>query len=338
MIGVGIIGAGRVCAAHAQAALALQGTRLVAVADTDAERVANAVRNYGGRGYTDYRQLLEDPEVEAVIVALPHHLHREATLDALRAGRHVLLEKPMAMNVAECDEMIAAARRAGRVLMVGHSQHFFPVNREARRRIREGEIGRLVLATDTWYKPFHDGVRPAWFLDAAQGGGMWAMNGSHMIDRMRFLLDRRVKAVKARVGNPVFGYSAPDMGVALLEMEDGLCVTLQHVGYRDGVNRFEAEITGSEGQIRLSGDRGGGACYWRSRQGRWEEVPVAPPELPLEPGRGQANPVFAAQLLEFVAAIREGREPETSGEYGREVVRVLQACEESSRIGAEVRL
>jgi predicted dehydrogenase len=333
-----MIGAGRICGAHASAALALPETRLTAIAEIDPERLSRATERFGCRGYADYREMLADPEVEAVVIGLPHWLHREAAVESLNAGRHVLLEKPMAMNVAECDAMIAAAKASGKTLMVAHSQHFFPVNQEAKRIIESGGIGSVVMATDTWYKPFHDGARPAWFLEADKGGGMWPMNGSHMIDRLRFFLGGRVTAVKAKVGSPFFGHSATDAGIAFLEFTGGACATIMHAGYRCGVNRFEAEITGTEGQLKFSGDRGGGTSLWRSAEGRWEEIQVPLPDVPTKPGASLPSPFFGAQMREFALSVREGRPPAVTGEYGRDVVRVLEACEESSRTGREVRL
>ena len=92
MVGIGIIGAGRICAAHATAALALPETELVAIADIDEARLSQATSKYGGKGYPDYREMLGDARVEAVIIGLPHGLHRDVTIDCLRAGKHVLLE------------------------------------------------------------------------------------------------------------------------------------------------------------------------------------------------------------------------------------------------------
>ncbi|HTE20759.1 MAG TPA: Gfo/Idh/MocA family oxidoreductase [Armatimonadota bacterium] len=338
MIGIGIIGAGRICAAHASAAVALPETRLAAVAEVDAERLERATATYGCKGYADYREMLADPEVEAVVVGLPHWLHHEVTVTSLDAGRHVLLEKPMGMSVAECDAMVEAAERSGKTLMVAHSQHFFPVNLAAKRLLEEGGIGTPVLATDTWYKPFYEGVRPEWFLDGARGGGMWPMNGSHMIDRLTFFLGGAITSVKARVGSPIFGLSATDMGAAFFQFDHGACATLMHVGYRDGVNRFEAEITGTEGQLKVSGDRGGGDEIWVSRAGQWEAIPAPPVELLLKPGATLRGTAFALQMREFALSILEGRPPAVTAEYGRQVVRVLEACEESSRTGREVRL
>lgn len=337
MLGIGIIGAGRISSAHAAAAAALQNCSVTAIADPDAARAHSLAAAYQATAFTRYQDLIDDDDVDAVVICLPHHLHCPVTIECLGAGKHVLLEKPMALNVGECDEMLAAARAAGARLMVGHSQQFFPVNRAVAAAIRRGDIGDLVLATDTWYKPFFEGVRPDWFLSDATGGGMWPMNGSHMIDRMLFLLQREVVAVRGTVRNTIHGLSS-DSGIAYLQFDDGCAAVVAHAGYREGVNRFEAEITGTEGQIRICGDAGGGAHYWRSRAGQWEEEPASPPELSLRPGAAPGSPVFTAQMAEFAGAIEGRRESSISGEYGRRVVRIMNACVESGRSGREILL
>jgi phthalate 4,5-cis-dihydrodiol dehydrogenase len=331
MVGVGIIGAGRICGAHALSANAVPETRLAAIADVDADRAAQAAAAWGGAAYGDYRELLADSDVDLAVIALPHHLHLEVTLAALAAGKHVLLEKPMALNTAECDAMIAAEQAAGKRLMVAHSQHYFAVNREARRLLTAGLIGRVVLATDTWYKPFWEGKRPDWFLQSQTGGGMWPMNGSHMIDRLLQFVGSRVVRVSAQVGNPVFGLSATDTGVAFLQFENGTAATIMHCGYREGgPPRLEAELTGTEGQLRLTGDRGEANELRHGHGGTWESLPVPPLELTLRPGVEPPNPVFAAQLQDFARCVLEGRDAPISSAYGREVVRIMQACEEAA--------
>jgi predicted dehydrogenase len=335
MVRIGIIGAGRVSGAHAQAAKALLQTRLVAVAEPDEERRGRFLERWGGTGYADYRQLLDSPEVDAVVIALPHWLHGEVGRAALEAGKHVLLEKPMAMTVEECDAMIAAAGRSHRKLMVGHMHHFSPVNTTAKALLDSGELGTVVMATDTWYKPFFGREkRPPWFLDAARGGGMWPMNGSHMIDRMTFFVGSDVIAVKAMVGARFFDQPCTDCGVALLQFAGGVYATLVHAGYRDhcGVDRFEAEITATDGQIKFDGRN-----LWRSQEDRYAPVEIAAAPPPLKPGV-TCPPTFALQTAAFADAILNDAEPPIPGEYGRQVVRVLNACEESGRTGREVRL
>lgn len=333
MLGIGIIGGGRISAAHANAAMVGRATQLAGIAEPDAQRRAGCAERYGCPVYVEAETLLDQPDVDAVVIALPHWLHAELAVAALRAGKHVLIEKPMAMTVEECDRILAAGREAGRVVMVGHHHHFVPVNLAARRLIRDGAIGTLVMGTDTWYKAFFSDPRPPWFLEASKGGGMWPMNGAHMIDRLTFLSDSRVVAVKAKIGSPIFGHSATDAGIAFLEFESGFCATIAHAGYREGVQRFEAEITGAEGQLRFTG-----RSLWRSRAGEWEEVPVPEPELPPGAATSPAFPAFYQEMQDFARACLEGAAPGVPGEYAREVVRVMVACEASSAAGREVRL
>lgn len=335
---IGIIGTGRISGAHASAAQALAGVELAGCAEVDPARREKFTERFGCPGCASSEELLTRPDVDAVVVALPHFLHSDVTIAALQAGKHVLLEKPMAMTVAECDAMIAAAERTGRTLMVAHSQHFFPVNEAVRALLAGGAIGSIVFATDTWYKPFYADPRPAWFLDVRQGGGMWPMNGSHMIDRMMMFIGSPVVAVKAMVGTYFVDVPATDTGIALLQFENGVHATIQHCGYQLGqaVERFEGEITGTAGQLRFTTQK-----LHRCHDGKYEEVPVTT-SLPLLkpdwPADRRPGATFTNQLAAFAAAIRTGQEPAVSARYGREIVRVLEACEESARQGREVRL
>jgi phthalate 4,5-cis-dihydrodiol dehydrogenase len=336
LISFGIIGTGRIAGAHARAVQMLEGTCLAGCVDVDPERLAGFIERFPCVGYASHEELLARPEIDAVSIALPHWLHCPVTVAALEAGKHVIIEKPMAMTVAECDAMIAAAERADRRLMIAHSQQFFPVNETVRALIAAGEIGRIVFATDTWYKPFYEVPRPPWFLDAAKGGGMWPMNGPHMIDRMTMFIQSRVVAVKAMVGTHFVEHPTTDTGVALLQFANGVHATIQHCGYIQGVDRFEGEITGTRGQLKFSIRH-----LWRSVDGQYVEVPVEarrPRTKPDWPPEQRVDPVMGNQFAAFVHAIRTGDEPPVSGHYGREIVRVLEACEESARTGCEVRL
>ncbi len=337
-LNIGIIGTGRISGAHAGAARAIAGVELAGCADVDPERLARFTERFRCAGYGAYEQLLARPEVDAVVVALPHFLHCDVTIAAVQAGKHVLLEKPMAMTVAECDAMITAAERTGRTLMVAHSQHFFPVNEAVRALIAGGALGSIVFATDTWYKPFYAEPRPPWFLDGRKGGGMWPMNGSHMIDRMTMFIRSEIIAVKAMVGTHFVDVPATDTGIALLQFRNGVHATVHHCGYQAGkaFERFECEITGTEGQLRFTTQK-----LWRCSDGKYDEVPITaslPPLKPDWPVDRSPGAAFANQLDAFLTAIRTGQEPAISARYGREIVRVLEACEESSRLGREVRL
>jgi predicted dehydrogenase len=324
MLGVGVIGGGRVAHAHVKAIAANVGTlALRGIVDIDAARAAELGARYSCTSYTDYRVLLAQPDVDVVTIALPNHLHASTALDAMAAGKHVFVEKPMALTLDECDAMIEAAAKARVKLMVGHTQHFFALNLAAHKLIRDGEIGAPALMTDTWYKPFGLEWRLPWFLDRAQGGGMWQMNGAHMVDRMVWFGDSPVAAVKAWIGNPLLGQSCDDSSLVMLQLANGLHATLSHAGYRAGVERWEGEFVGTEGMLKLA-TFPPNAGLWISREGRYEQIPVA------------ENQPFALEFAQFAQSIIDDTPEPITPQYARHIVAVLLAAEESARTGREV--
>jgi predicted dehydrogenase len=116
-----VIGAGAISNEHFEAIRDTEGFRACAVADINKEKAEQAAKRYGIRAYTDYRQMLDHEQPDVVAIALPHFLHKETALYAAASGCHLLLEKPMALNVAECDEIIEAARKGGVRIMIGHT-------------------------------------------------------------------------------------------------------------------------------------------------------------------------------------------------------------------------
>ncbi len=325
MYGVGIVGLGSVSAAHLRAVAALESTHLRAVADTDANRLARVRGEHGCAGYSSYEDLLADAGVDLVIVCLPHSLHCEVTVAALEAGKHVLVEKPMAVNVEQCDAMIAAAQRTGKQLSVGHMHRFAPANRAAKRLLRERAVGDLVCLCDEAYRPFNPN-RSAWYLDKATHGGLWYQNGIHLIDRSCWWTGSRVVAVKALIDSRFFKFSADDVVMALLQFDNGVYSTLIHVWWRTGGRRFSTEFVCTDGMLQLRrGIESGRNDLFIGRDGNWEQVEVR-----------EDHNTTTRQLAAFVAAIDAKTEPPVTAEYARHLVAVLTACMESSRRGREV--
>jgi predicted dehydrogenase len=324
-LGIGIIGGGRIASGHAQAVLANRpALALRAIASRAPDRAAELTAKFGGEAMTDWRRLLERADVGAVIIGLPNDEHAEAAIAAAKAGKHVLLEKPMALTLDECDAMIEAARAARVKLFVGHTQHFFAMNVVAHKILASGELGRVVTFTDTWYKPFGLSFRRPWFLDRSKGGGMWMMNGSHMIDRMIWLAGSKVVAVKAWIGNPLLGQQADDAAIAMLQHESGLCSTLVHGGYRVGDERWIGEALCTNGMLKLS--------TFAPNPGVW----VARDDAGYQPVPYEDRDSMAAEVEAFAACIRDGGPEPVTPEHARHVMQVLLAAEESARRGREV--
>ncbi len=152
MIGVGIIGAGHFGAVHARALAEVEEVRLVASCRENANAAAAFAAEHGGKSYGDWRALLEDPEVDAVLIATPHHLHEGIAIGAAQAGKHILLEKPMAPSVAACDAIRAAADANGIKLMIGHVMHFALPCLKAKEIIDSGILGAPILGSSWMIK------------------------------------------------------------------------------------------------------------------------------------------------------------------------------------------
>ena len=321
-IGVAIFGAGRAGQGHARAIGQTTGAGLVAVFDADPERAAAFAETHGCQAYASSDEVLERDDVQLIMVALPNFLHERATVEAASAGKHVFLEKPMADTLEECDRMLAAVERAGVQLLVAHSQRYFASTIRAREVLQSGQLGEPVFATDTWYKNFGVEVRLPWFLDRATGGGMWLMNGAHMIDRTCWVLDTEVESVRAWIGSPFHHLSADDANMAFLQLRNGRHATLVHAGYKTrGVDKCEVEVTCTDGMLLFDS--------YSNRLAVERDGAYAPIEV-------QRTEPFAEELKNLIGAIRGREALRVAPRWGRHIVEVLLAAEESSRTGREV--
>jgi predicted dehydrogenase len=280
--------------------------QLVAAVDVVAERAQQLAGRFAARrAYADLGAALGDDSVEACILCLPHYLHASAARQALGAGKHVLVEKPMALSLAETDEMIAAAEQAHRVLMVGQVLRFCQVNIEARERIREGAIGRPLH----WVRRrvfYHRNDPPApWSADPVQAGG-WLLYGfgSHEIDMLLWLARCGVQEVHAcgQRNNP--HWCDVDELAVLMRLEGGSMASL-NLSLNSHSAAWDQLVVGTEGSMFVDAQ---GLCVNGERT-------AAPLDL---------SQAFVRQLGEFVAAIGEGRQPEASGANVRRTMAVLE--------------
>jgi predicted dehydrogenase len=325
MYGAGIVGLGRVSRGHARALQGAKNARLVAACDIDPQRVERFTGEYDCAGETSLDRLLARQDVDAVLIALPHGLHEEAVIAAARAGKHIMVEKPMAMEVGACDRMIAAAKEHGIQLFIAHTERFIAATRTAKELLDSGEVGTPVFATDVWYQPFRRETRQPWMLDRSRGGGFLQMAGSHMIDRLVYLLGSPVKSARASVRTAYHpDVKCDDAVLAFLELENGTPCTFATTSYKDtpnaGVEAHAVELLCTDGMVKVDQRR----RVYVSRGGKYEEVPV--PD----------NHAVRIEWDAFTDSIESGSPPPVSLDHARHVVAVMEACEESSRTGKTV--
>jgi predicted dehydrogenase len=315
-LGWGLIGCGDIAAKRVAGALRdTPGSALVAVARARAELAAEfAQRHRARRSYADWRDLLRDPEVDAVYVATPVRLHPEHTAAAAEAGKHVLCEKPMALDVAGCERMLSAARARRVRLGVAYYRHHYPIVARLRALIASGEIGSPVFASVQAFEHFDPppGHPRAWLLRRSESGGGPMMDfGCHRIEVLLDLLG----PVEETHGFPVNirfrDREVEDTCIARLRFRSGAEAVLA-VSHATQDSRDSIEIFGSAGSAHVGILNQGRLRVVTSSGTREEDHP--PPENLHQP-----------LVADFVAAVREGRDPAVTGDVGLAVNRVLSS-------------
>lgn len=317
-IGFGIIGCGGIAQAHLKALEFVPEIRLVATCDIRKERAEDCAAQYGAaRAYSDYTELARDPEIQAVSICLPHHLHRDPTVACAREGKHVLCEKPMETTLADADAMIEASDQAGSVLMIGQVLRFRNANIEARRLIQHGAIGRPLNVLRRRLSLSKDYPGAPWSADPALAGG-WTLYGfgSHEVDSILWLMDSPARTVYAtgRRNNP--HWQDYDEITIQMTLDSGAMASQQH-SLNCAFGAWECIVIGEENSLKIETDR----------LLLGDEVIPAP----LQDGGGMRE-----QFREFSASILEGREPEASGRNVRRTMVALEAAKMSMDCGQVV--
>jgi phthalate 4,5-cis-dihydrodiol dehydrogenase len=228
---LGVAGLGRAFALMIPTFSADPRVELVAGADLREDARRRFEQQFGGRAFDSVEALCADPSVEVVYVATPHQLHAQHACNAAAHGKHVLVEKPMALTPEDCRTMIAAARSAGMRLVVGPSHSFDAPIRRAREIIASGAVGRLRMITGLNYTDWLYRPRRPEELDTARGGGAVFNQAAHQVDVARLLAGGRVKSVRAMTGR--WDDARPTEGAyaALLTFADGAFASLVYSGY-----------------------------------------------------------------------------------------------------------
>jgi predicted dehydrogenase len=323
---VGIIGLGGIGDSHCDAIAALDNVEVVAVADLLEEKRRESMEKYNvSKGYASHTELLKDDNVDAVAITLGHQLHHRLTVDACNAGKHVLVEKPMAISLEQCDEMIEAAATNDVKLMVGYTQHYYGTSLKAKGILDSGELGPLITAVCYMSKNWGYSWRRPQYRSRYHGGGMWITNGVHVVDRLTWVMASQAVSVSASIGTRAHYQASDDSATAFIRYKNGLAGVAVAVGFADGAPSHECHVICANGSLRFSQH---GEKFVKVGKGdKWEDVPFDDP--PFE---------FQNEWKAFAEAIEQNIEPPTHGEWGRHIMEILFAAEESAITGMEVEL
>ena len=311
-LGWGLIGCGDIARKRVAPALRdLTECDLVAVSRGRGDLAESFAREFGAqKWYSNWQELLIDDEIDAVYVATPVDLHAAQTIAAAEAGRHVLCEKPLALNVGECDQMLAACRANNVKLGVAYYRHFYLVVARIKEVIESGEIGAPVMAQINafeWFNPDPNHSR-AWLLNRQRaGGGPMFDFGCHRIEVLTNIFGP-ISGVKAMTSKALFTREVEDTATALFRFERGTCgvLTVTHAAYEP---QDTLDIFGSQGSIHVPVLNEGTLRVVGTQDDRIESHPPA------------AN-WHAPLIQDFVAAVLDDREPAVNGEIGRSVAMI----------------
>lgn len=295
-----LVGCGAISRAHVPAIRAgAPRTRVTTVVDVDRGRAEALAAECGARVFTDLGAALAAGGFEAVDVMLPHHLHEEAAVRCFEAGKHVLLEKPLANDPDACERILAAARRAGTVFQVAENSQYWPEVLAARELLVSGAIGETITARANFVVPpmpeFYGGPSP-WRLDlAASGGGIALDTGSHWIRPLRMWLGE-VEAVVGATGRPWPAMQGESLVRALLRFRSGVVASL------DGL--LKSPPFAPEPMFRISGSAGEIAIERPGRVVLFDAESPGGRQVGEEGGYGRSYP---GQFADFEAAVLDGR-------------------------------
>ncbi|WP_017730472.1 Gfo/Idh/MocA family protein [Nafulsella turpanensis] len=336
--GFAIIGTGAIARHHARSIQELESSELLAVCSRSPERAAEAEDRFGVKAYSDMEEMLNRPDIEVVAICTESGYHLEPALAAARAGKHVLIEKPIEVTLERTDEIIAACRSAGVKLGVIFQNRFTPGYLRLREAVQKDLLGRLIMgnAYIKWFRHPEYYSSSQWKGTIKGDGGAALINqGIHTIDLLLDIMPE-VESVYGQVKTVLHDIEGEDLGLAMLNFIGGAMGTIEggtslYPGYPERL-----EVYGEKGSVILEG---GEIKQWNI-QGE-EELPKK--EKAAEKS-GSADPMaishqlHLAQIKDMVEAVQENREPLVNGETARKSLALILAVYQSSKENKPVSL
>ena len=307
-IKIAVIGTGSIGLMHLEAIEQSDDFELCAVCDVNEKAVKPIAEKYGVKYYTDYHEITSDLGIEAVILNLPHFLHCEASVWFLNNGIDVLVEKPMANSVKECDEMLKAEKKSGRKLAVGHVQRYFLANRVVKEYVESERLGKLVMYEERRTTDYFSDKRSRWFLDKKLAGGGIVMNyGAHALDKLFYITGMNEAEISSSFGNAKNEYNVEGHAQYFMKFKNCLSASVTFCGYAPC--GYEVLYYFTNGTLKVSESD---SLYEYSNSG-WKPIEVK-----------EDGGFLKRQLTEFAKYIRGENSEICSGEYGKKVIEAIE--------------
>lgn len=333
-----VLGCGRISSKHGWSISQLQshGARIVAACDVVESRVQRFTSEYGGRAYRDYQEMLKQEDIDVVAVCLPSGLHSTIGQEVAKAGKHVLMEKPISLRLEDADALIRTCEQCNVQLCVVLQNRFNPPMQQLHKIINEDRLGKLLLTNVTvrWFRPqsyYDDGWHGTWEMD----GGAMMNQCIHHIDAMRWLLGE-VDSLTAYTGTLAHNIEVEDTGIAIIKFKNGAMGVIEGstITYPENLEGSIA-IFGTRGSVKVGGTALNRRVIWKVEGEIEEEKTILSSETidpPTVYGFSHRD-----QYLEFMTAIREGRSSVTNGYEARKSLEIVRAIYDSAHNGHEVK-
>ncbi len=314
----GIIGAGIIAADYDTAIAEIENAQITAVCDINLEAASALAQKHEAQVFTDYREMAENADVDAVIINLPHYLHCDATVIFLKKRIDVLLEKPMAVSSEECEQMIDVAKKNGATLCVGHVQRYFPGSKLLREMIETNEYGKLCFISEIRNRDYFTN-RPAWFLEKEKSGGGIVINlGAHGLDKVLYTTGKKISEIHSAVQFYNKEYNVESSAQILAKLEDGVGVSLSYCGTKCP-ERYETVYVFENATVTTGG---GGITNIKYADGTQKE---------LVSSRYALWKCIKEEVGEFIKCVEDKPCNIADGEYGKQIISAVERVYASGR-------
>lgn len=316
MINIAVVGVGIMGVDHIKAIQQSSRCRLCAVCDVRHETAQNIAVKYGVPYFTDYREIPCKTNADAVILNLPHFLHCESTVYFLEKGLNVLVEKPMANTLSECDKMIEAEKKSRKKLAVAHIQRFFEANRRVKEVIKSKKLGDLCMFSEVRTVNYFNESRPKWFLSKKSAGGGIVMNyGAHAFDKLFYTLDVDCADIASLTGNIKNDADIEGHAQILARLPGNVGAGILFSGYAP--SGYEAAYYFTDGVVKIAD----GMTFWQCRDGIWEKENI----------KQDFTNAIKLEIDEFCKYL-SGEESEIpTSQYGRSIIEAIHKVYDNSK-------
>jgi len=342
-LNIGMIGAGGIAGLHVDCLKKIAGVNVLAACDVAEKSVKNTAEKYDiPHTFTDYKELLKMKELDAVSVCTPNFFHAEPTIAALEAGKHVMVEKPMAMNAKEAQAMVDAAKKAKRLLVIGFQHRYSPSAQTLKRMVNDDRLGKILYVRCQALR--RRGI-PNWGVfgrKELQGGGPMIDIGVHILETAHYVMgqprpvaasgqcytylgDKKSDVVSQWPNWDFKTYSVEDLAVGMVRFDNGATLVIE--------SSFAAHIEKDLFTFTIMGEKGG-ACFDPLKV----FTDLSGTMVNVEPSYVGSDNMWNLKMRDWVESIRTGKKPTSPGEDGLVVQKMLDGVYKSSEAGKEVRI